>query len=168
MRTGRRVVSAVVSVTILCACAEKSPAPTVPSSLPGGETATSSPGPEVATPGSDLTTAGSCAGPCRGRPTPELGPALQVQAARARRCYNEALRQDPTVSGRMVVHLRVAQDGRTCPPMIHESSLPEDLGACVLTYFQNASLPPPRGGCVEARIPIRFIPLLPDGGIAAD
>jgi|HubBroStandDraft_2_1064218.scaffolds.fasta_scaffold86551_2 hypothetical protein len=105
-----------------------------------------------------------CANPCTGSAPGELARALQIQAARARKCYNAALAVDHSLMGAVVVHLRLASDGTQCAADIKQSNMPADMNQCVLDDFHDFTGPAPVDGCIDAQIPISFRRMTPDGG----
>ncbi len=105
-----------------------------------------------------------CANPCTGSAPGELARGLQIQAAGARKCYNAALAVDHSLTGALVVHLRLASDGTQCAADIKQSDLPADMNQCVLDDFRDFNGPPPVDGCIDAQIPINFRPVTADGG----
>lgn len=106
----------------------------------------------------------NCDGRCQGKPGVALAPAIQAAAAQARRCYNAALRSDPTVEGRVEVALRVASDGTLCSSRVASSQVPDEMNRCILDVFAQARFPGPSGGCVDVNVPFSFMPIRPDGG----
>jgi hypothetical protein len=101
---------------------------------------------------------------------PSLGRILQVRAAQARRCYNQALRSDPTLRGAIVVLVRIGGDGRVCEMRVLASDMPQSMTACALSYFAVSDADPytpPIGGCVDATVPIKFVPQARDAGVRA-
>lgn len=113
---------------------------------------------------SSMTPDAECAKPCTGSASVELTQRLAIQAADVRGCYNAALVADPTLKGALVVHLRIASDGSQCESDIKQSDMPSAMNRCVLDDFRNFNGPGPRGGCVDAEVPIRFGPHTDDGG----
>jgi hypothetical protein len=101
-----------------------------------------------------------CDGKCRGTSPPELGQALQVRASQARRCYNQALAQDSTLKGHVSIAVRVGPSGNVCSAAVASNDMgTPNVANCVANIFrQAASYPSPRGGCVDANVPISFVP----------
>ncbi len=103
---------------------------------------------------------GGCEAKCTGTAPPELAQALQVRGQQARRCYNSALAQDSSLKGHVTIHVKVAPNGNLCSANI----LANDMGttavaACATNIFRaNSSYPAPHGGCVEADVPLAFVP----------
>jgi hypothetical protein len=103
---------------------------------------------------------GGCETKCTGKAPPELEQALQVRGSQARRCYNTALAQDSSLKGHVTIGVKIAPNGNLCSANI----LSNDMGsagvaACAANIFRaNSSYPAPRGGCVEANVPLAFVP----------
>jgi hypothetical protein len=104
--------------------------------------------------------AGGCEGKCVGTATPELGQALQVRGAQARRCYNEALARDPSLRGHVTVSVRVGTVGNVCSVNVTSNDMgtPSVANCAANIFARSGSLPSPRGGCVDATVPMSFVP----------
>jgi len=102
---------------------------------------------------------GGCAGECKGTATATLRSALAGKAGAARGCYERALRNNATLSGRLVVNVRVGPAGQVCSAGVASNALGDPgVASCVVGMFRSASFPPPTGGCVDAQVPMNFIP----------
>ena len=104
------------------------------------------------------TGGGSPCGECTGEPNPGLQAALSGKAGQSRACYEKALSSNGTLSGRMTVSIKINQQGSVC-----SASVKSDLGNplvdnCVLQSFRGATFPAPKGGCVDAAVPLYFKP----------
>ncbi len=104
------------------------------------------------------TNGGSGCGECTGDPNPGLQAALSGKAGQSRACYEKALSSNSTLSGRMTVAMKINAQGLVC-----SASVKSDLGNplvenCVLQNFRSATFPAPKGGCVEASVPLYFKP----------
>ena len=102
-----------------------------------------------------------CAAPqCAGKATPDLESALAFRAKQAHRCYDTALAQDPTLKGRVGITVRVASSGQVCSANVATNELGgSTVAQCVANMFRQAGhFPPPAGGCVDATVPISFVP----------
>jgi hypothetical protein len=103
---------------------------------------------------------GGCDAKCNGKAPPELEQALQVRGSQARRCYNTALAQDSSLKGHVTIAVKIAPNGNLCSANV----LTNDMGsagvaACAANIFRaNSSYPAPHGGCVEADVPLAFVP----------
>lgn len=98
---------------------------------------------------------------CNGRSTSELETALNFRVRQAHRCYDNALGQDPTLRGKITIAVRVGSNGSTCPNGVSVAS--NEMGSqtvaqCVAGYFRGANFSAPQGGCLDANIPINFVP----------
>jgi hypothetical protein len=103
---------------------------------------------------------GGCEGKCAGVSPPELGQALQVRAAQARRCYNSALASDSSLKGHVTIAVRVGPAGNVCSANVASNDMGSgNVAACAANIFRSASYPAPRGGCVDATVPMSFVPM---------
>jgi hypothetical protein len=101
----------------------------------------------------------NCDEPCRGRETPELLSAIGGKARQARSCYERALTNDSTLSGRIEVAVRVSPTGAACSASTSKDTLGDaGVAKCVLQRFRTGSYPKPTGGCVNVSVPINFMP----------
>jgi outer membrane biosynthesis protein TonB len=107
------------------------------------------------------TVGGGCEGKCSQQySTPELGQALQVRAGQARRCYNQALSQDSTLKGHVSINVRIGPSGNVCSATVASNDMGSPAVAnCAANVFRTSSgYPSPRGGCVDANVPLNFKP----------
>ncbi len=96
---------------------------------------------------------------CGGSNSEELNTALSFRAKQAHRCYDNALAQDPTLKGRISLAVRVGANGQVCSAGVASNDMGNAMVAnCVVNYFRGQNLPAPKGGCVDANIPINFVP----------
>jgi hypothetical protein len=96
---------------------------------------------------------------CSGTASPELEATLASFARRAHRCYDTALGQDPTLRGKVSISVRVASNGQGCSATVVTNELgSSNVASCVAGYFRGQNFPAPRGGCVDANVPINFVP----------
>jgi hypothetical protein len=104
---------------------------------------------------------GGCEGTCSLKnATPELQGALQVRAAQARRCYNSALASDSSLRGHVSVAVRIGPSGNVCSAAVASNDMGSPgVAQCAANIFRNASYPAPRGGCVDANVPMSFVPM---------
>lgn len=97
---------------------------------------------------------------CTGKAPAELGQALQVRANQARRCYNSALSADPSLKGHVTVAVRVGSGGNVCSASVASNDMGSPgVGQCAANVFRNGSYPAPAGGCVDATVPLAFVPM---------
>ena len=103
---------------------------------------------------------GGCEGKCVGSAPPELGQALQVRANQARRCYNQGLAQDSSLRGHVSVAVRVGPGGNVCSAAVASNDMGSPAVAnCAANMFRSGSFPAPKGGCVDATVPLSFVPM---------
>ncbi len=131
---------------------EDIPPPPPPEEKPSASPAT---GPHVA-----YVPTGGCDGRCSEKfSTPELGQALAVRQSQARRCYNQALARDPSLKGRVSLAVRIGPSGNVCSVGVESNDMGTPAVAqCAANIFRNASYPAPKGGCVDANVPLKFVP----------
>src|SRR6186713_2859882 len=104
------------------------------------------------------TVGGAACGVCSGEPNPSLPGALGGKAGQSRACYEKALSSNSTLSGRMTVSLKISQQGGVCSAQIKSDLNNPLVENCVLQNFRAATFPPPKGGCVDASVPLYFKP----------
>ena len=97
---------------------------------------------------------------CNGSSTSELESALAFRAKQAHRCYDSALAQDSTLQGKIEIQLRVASNGTVCSADVASNTMSStSVASCVQNSFRSAGhFPAPKGGCVDAKVPISFVP----------
>jgi hypothetical protein len=97
---------------------------------------------------------------CTGTSTQELETQLGYRAHQAHRCYENALAQDATLKGHVTLKVRVASNGAVCAASVVANDMGIDSVAnCVANTFRaSRSFPPPKGNCVDANVPVSFIP----------
>jgi hypothetical protein len=103
---------------------------------------------------------GGCEGKCVGTAPPELGQALQARAAQSRRCYNEALARDSSLRGHVSVAVRIGTSGNVCSVNVTANDMgTAGVANCAANIFmRSGGYPSPRGGCVDATVPMSFVP----------
>jgi TonB family protein len=104
------------------------------------------------------TNAGPACGVCSGEPSPALQGALGGKAGQSRACYEKALSSNSTLSGRMTVSIKINQQGSVCSAQIKSDLNNPLVENCVLQSFRAATFPAPKGGCVDASVPLYFKP----------
>lgn len=78
---------------------------------------------------------------------------------RFRLCYENGLRNNPTLQGRVVVKFVIGADGAVSSTSDGGSDLPDKaVVQCVLRSFGGLSFPAPEGGMVTVTFPISFTP----------
>jgi hypothetical protein len=102
--------------------------------------------------------AGGCEGKCAGTAPPELNQALQVRGMQARRCYNQALTQDPSLKGHVEIAVRIGTAGNVCSVNVTANDMHSPTVAnCAAHILMNGGYPAPHGGCVERIVPMSFV-----------
>jgi hypothetical protein len=78
---------------------------------------------------------------------------------RFRLCYENGLRQNPSLSGRVATKFVIGRDGAVMMSADAGSDLPDQaVVSCVVRGFSNLSFPAPDGGTVKVIYPIVFTP----------
>ncbi len=102
---------------------------------------------------------GGCTGECKGTASASLRSALRSRAGQARGCYERGLRQNSMLQGKIVVSIRVGPSGQVCSAGIASNSVGDPgVASCVLGMFRSGTFPAPQGGCVDAQVPMNFVP----------
>ena len=87
----------------------------------------------------------------------ELAAALRERARAAKACYDKALKKNPTLGGRLVVGLQLADDGQVCASRLVKDTLDDpEVVSCVQSLFVGQRFPAPEGGCVNVALPLVF------------
>lgn len=100
---------------------------------------------------------GGCEAKCNGKASEDLVAALQQRGRMARRCYEKELANDPKLTVRMTMNVRVSTSGATCAASMASGDNPA-IGACVANFYRNGGFPPAKGGCADVNIPLNFVP----------
>lgn len=99
-----------------------------------------------------------CSGVCEGTLSAEGQSALRAKGGQARGCYNRALRQDATLTGKMTLSVRIGPTGNVCSASVIEDSLNDPaVATCVTQMFRSGKFPPPQGGCAQVNVPLNFV-----------
>jgi hypothetical protein len=78
---------------------------------------------------------------------------------RFRLCYENGLRRNPVLQGRVAVRFVIGRDGVTSNVGNGGSDLPDSaVVGCVVRQFKNFEFPQPEGGIVTVVFPIMFTP----------
>jgi hypothetical protein len=103
---------------------------------------------------------GCGAATCNGSVGTDLSNALAFRARTAHKCYDEALAQDGTLKGQVVINVRVGSNGSICSAAVKSSDIANPgIAPCIANRFrQGARLPSPTGGCAEVNVPMRLLP----------
>jgi hypothetical protein len=94
---------------------------------------------------------------CKGTAGDDLVASLAQRGRQARRCYEKELNNDPKLSVRMTMQVRVGTNGGACSANVVDSDNP-GVAACVAGSYRTGGFPPARGGCAEVNIPLKFVP----------
>ena len=97
-------------------------------------------------------------GDCTGEPNPGLNAALNGKAGQSRGCYEKALSTNSTLAGHMTVAIKINQSGAVCSASVKSDMGNAGVENCVLQNFRATTFPAPKGGCVEAHVPLNFKP----------
>ncbi|MEO7113092.1 MAG: AgmX/PglI C-terminal domain-containing protein, partial [Polyangiaceae bacterium] len=95
-----------------------------------------------------------------GTTTSELESALAFRAKQAHRCYDSALANDSSLKGKVELQVRIASNGNVCEVDVTGNDMgTPTVASCVQNWFRAAGhFPSPKGGCIDAKIPISFVP----------
>jgi hypothetical protein len=78
---------------------------------------------------------------------------------RFRLCYENGLRNNPSLQGRVAVRFVIGRDGAVSNVSNGDSDLPDAaVVKCVLQAYYGLSFPEPDGGIVTVAYPIMFSP----------
>jgi hypothetical protein len=78
---------------------------------------------------------------------------------RFRLCYENGLRNNPGLQGRVAVKFVIDRNGSVSVAADGGSDMPaQDVIGCVVRGFQNLSFPSPEGGMVSVIYPLMFTP----------
>ena len=101
----------------------------------------------------------STCGKCQGTAAANFQGAVRGRAGAAQRCYEKALAQQEGLQGKLSVSLCVGVGGGVCGVSIANDSLGSPLvSQCVLNIFRATTFPSPKNGCVDAQVPLNFVP----------
>jgi outer membrane biosynthesis protein TonB len=101
----------------------------------------------------------SSCGKCEGTAAANFQSVVRGRAASAQRCYEKALAQQEGLQGKLSVSLCVGVGGGVCGASIANDSLGSPLvSQCVLNIFRATTFPSPKNGCVDAQVPLNFVP----------
>ncbi|WP_438044060.1 AgmX/PglI C-terminal domain-containing protein [Sorangium sp. So ce128] len=100
----------------------------------------------------------------------EIRNVVRARFGELRKCYEDGLRRDPNLAGRIAVRFVIGRDGKVTavaegdlpnsPPPSPASALMPDRAvvSCVLREFEKFTFPAPAGGVVTVVYPIMFSP----------
>jgi hypothetical protein len=111
-------------------------------------------------PKSAVTVSPELADPPHGRIQPEaVQKVVRASFGPMRECYEEGLRRNCDLQGRVVAKFVIDRDGSVAMVGDAESDLPDPaVVACVLQEFEPLRFPAPEGGRVTVVYPIHFSP----------
>ncbi len=141
-----------LAAAVFAACGQTHPASPPPPARP-------TPSAHPAAPPVERTasTDSRCQHDCQGSVDPILAAALRQRARAAKRCYEDALKKDPSLRGKVVLGLQLSDDGSVCESHIVSDSLQNpDALTCIQNLFLGARFPAPVGGCVNVALPLVF------------
>lgn len=103
-----------------------------------------------------------CGAVALAQPVPSTDPymarvreALQTRAPAFRRCFEQALRRDPTLTGRTdAMRFRVLPSGRVQVVAVRVVPRAPAIERCMSAVLAGISLPPHGGGPIEVRYPL--------------
>ncbi|MDP3278275.1 MAG: AgmX/PglI C-terminal domain-containing protein [Deltaproteobacteria bacterium] len=76
-----------------------------------------------------------------------------------RSCYERALRNNPTLSGRLEIRFTIGTSGRvTGTPSTSGLSAAPEVGSCIASRVRSLVFPAPNGGAVDFNFPFSFAP----------
>ncbi len=73
-------------------------------------------------------------------------------------CYEQALKRDPTLSGKVTIQFTIKGDGRVSSARTTMNELTPAVGSCMVKAFKRMRFPPPEGGTVTFEYPFMFTP----------
>ena len=83
---------------------------------------------------------------------------MRAERAEVRRCYDDALRGNRALTGRVVVRFTLSVDGRITHAVASGPPGFRDVGHCVVGHLRGLQWPAARGAPVEFEFPFRFTP----------
>jgi hypothetical protein len=84
---------------------------------------------------------------------------IRQNLGRARLCYENGLRRNPTLAGRVVVRFIIGRDGAVQSSADGGSTLPDpEVVSCIVRAFYGLSFPAPEDGIVTSTYPIVLSP----------
>jgi outer membrane biosynthesis protein TonB len=100
-----------------------------------------------------------CTAKCSGTGNSAMNAALSARAGSARPCYERALRVNAALQGKLMVNVRIDPQGNVCSASISDDAMHSpEVSNCVMGMFRSAKFPPPTGGCIDAKVPLSFVP----------
>ena len=92
-------------------------------------------------------------------PPVEIQKIVRAAFPQFKHCYEDGLRRDRDLRGRVAVRFVIGRDGTTTAVAIPEWDLPDaTVRACLRRFFATLRYPVPDGGIVTVTYPIQFSP----------
>lgn len=114
--------------------------------------------PDAAAPQKVASSAGSgCEAKACTESTPAINNALAQRGRQARRCYESQLANDPTLSVKMSINVKVGTNGNACAASVSESNNP-GVSSCVVNFFRQGGFPPSKGCIANVTVPLSYVP----------
>ena len=73
-------------------------------------------------------------------------------------CYEQALKRDPTLQGKVTVRFTISGSGKVSDAKCIVNELTPAVGSCIEDAFMRFRFPPPEGGAVTFEYPFMFTP----------
>jgi hypothetical protein len=89
-------------------------------------------------------------------PPEEIQRVVRSEFGRFRLCYENELRNDPEIEGRLTVTFTIVHDGSVSDVAVTSAELPPSMLGCVERAFTGLRFPAPVGGVVEVSYPVVF------------
>lgn len=89
--------------------------------------------------------------------TPAIAQALALRGRQARRCYESQLANDPTLSVKMSINVKVGTNGNVCSASVADSNN-SGVSSCVLNFFRQGGFPPSKGCIANVTVPLNYVP----------
>jgi hypothetical protein len=86
----------------------------------------------------------------------QISPVVRAGMGSLQRCYERALRTNPTLQGKLTLSLRVGADGRVAKAQLTASELPPEAQRCVTDEARKWQFPRPEGGAVVFEVPLNL------------
>jgi hypothetical protein len=100
-----------------------------------------------------------CSAKCSGTGNSALNTAISGRAGAARPCYERALRVNSALQGKLMITVRIDPQGNVCSASVSQDAIHSpEVSNCVMGMFRSAKFPPPSGGCIDAQVPLSFVP----------
>lgn len=103
----------------------------------------------------------SCASIVDGRLPPEaVQRVVRANMGRMRLCYEDGLRNNPSLAGRITVRFVIDRDGTVAFAKESDGSFPDGrVGACVVQGFRSLSFPDSEGGVIDVSYSLSLSPI---------